>query len=196
MQLGDRGYQGQAETTAGRGTTRFQPIEALKHLRAPLRGNAGTVIGHAADDAVRPCFEVEGNDRPSRGMPDCVLDQICKHLNQELAVAPDDEPACDARLERLAAIFSHRGVGIGNSLEYLRKIDNREGCPPSARLDLRDPQEGRKGAEDGVGLGNRLIHRCLVIFHRSGARPRSFEALSQSAQGSAQIMGDVARHLS
>ena len=65
----------------------FQSVETLKNALAFLRGCAGSVIGHGADDPLVIAAERDFNARASRRVSDGVLDQVGEHLRQQFAIA-------------------------------------------------------------------------------------------------------------
>src|SRR5271163_2285395 len=91
MKRGDCFDQAQAKSISRRAAAAFQPVKALEHTCALFAWDSRPAIVHC--DGYRVCrlagYKADGCS--PRRMLHCVLNYICNHLRQELAVAPDTE---------------------------------------------------------------------------------------------------------
>src|SRR5207244_748617 len=138
MKRCNRFDQAEAKSVSRRAAAAFQPIKRLKHTSAIRDRNSRPAIDYGNSYRAWRGSGRKSDGCSRRGMFHRVLDYVCDHLRQELAVSPDREPACDIGRETLLFLLGHRLVDLDQRAQQLREIDlGKMTRRPSAR-DLRD----------------------------------------------------------
>src|SRR3954470_10495137 len=97
---------------------------------------------------------------------ECVLNEVCEELRQELAVAIDLHAVRDLSPKRPPAILSDWSVSLGDRSDNIGEIHGLERRAPNPGFDLCDAQQCRKGVEEAICLLYGAIDHALVIGRR------------------------------
>jgi hypothetical protein len=108
MLLDDRCNQTQTEAAALGFAAGFQPIEGSKHPLPLFRWNASAAVGN--DEARRPADTVrsDSNIGAGRRMMNRVVNEVHRHLHEQLAIAMHDEAGGHLRRQMPAVVASRR----------------------------------------------------------------------------------------
>jgi hypothetical protein len=192
VQVGYRLNEREAETAAGRGAARLQPVEAPEYFFALRCGNARPGVGDRQYWRARVLSQADADSHPGRTMANGVFDEIGNHLRQKLAVAGDRKIALDTDLQFLALIFGDSGIGFKNRGQDPAKAHIRKRRLAGAGFDLCDSQQSRKRFEYGIQLRNGLFDVPFPVGTQF--RPCGFQPVAQAAQRSTQIVGNIVGH--
>jgi len=137
----------------------------------------------------------QADSRARRRVLHRVFDDVCEHLPDQLAIAPDCETAENLSSEGLSSFVGHRLIDLGHCTEHVGQIDFAKMMGRDATFDLRDAQQCAERFEDRIRLGN-AVCRCGLPFRGGPRSPlRLFKTLPKPSQRGAQIVRDAVRHL-
>ena len=93
--------------------------------------------------------------------------------------------------KRKPVLVGDRLVELGDGARDLGEIDHRQRVAARAGLGLGDAEQRVEGAEQAIGLGDRLAQRLGIALRVGLLEQRHFEPRAQPRQRRAQIVRDI-----
>ena len=97
-------------------------------------------------------------------MLDCIVNEVCKHLREQLAIATKVLLWRNIAADDLAFGLGGGTEGVGHVLKNIAQIHRFESSATGSGFDLRNAQEGRKRSEDVVGFGDHGLDHSMLIL--------------------------------
>src|SRR5712675_2094752 len=118
----------------------------------------------------------------------CVLEQICKQLRQQFAVASHPQLVVDISLQLLALFLQRRAVNLENRAQHIAQINFAKTCLARAALDLRNAQQRAKNFENAIHIASRGIEHRAESIRIDTVFLRKLKSLPQTRERGTQIM--------
>ena len=171
---------------SGRVPARLQPHETPEHPFAiGLRDTRALVTHHdPPPGAARGRrHHARLDDHPPLTVPQGVVDEVRQGLEEEVSVAGHGERVRFADEHQLPALLVRvRLVELDRIAREGPEVRRRETLAGRPGLHARDPEQGREGGEEAIGLADRGFHRVGRAFAELAAVAQLFQAGAKAGE--------------
>ena len=126
VQLSHRGDEAQVQSAAWSRATGIEAVEAVENALALTTGDSGAIITHRETRSARRLFELNQDGCAPRCVAQRVLDEIQKHLGEQLLITEGYDIRLNPCDDALTIVLCDRAKCFGNILRYSTDINPSE----------------------------------------------------------------------